>query len=311
MSAPRTDTRAEVTTLAAELRRLRERAGLSFAALGEQTPYSRSAWQRYLTAKVLPPWPAVRDLCRLSGEPEPRLRALWELAESADRGRGAVMAEPPKAESESDSDSRPGPQFQPKAEPKSQAKLQPKAEPEPDREPVAPPWRRRRVRVGLAVALIAAVAIAAAGVSVLRGTGTGSTPSRTVAGAFTVTCTSGSCTPTCHGAACVGRDPGLTLCGIQAQPLQQQETPTGIGLDIRYNPVCQTAWARFWNTHVGDSLTITASGGPAQSVRIADPKEADDFSYTPMLFVAGPGVTLRACITPAGGAPVCYTDTVS
>lgn len=83
MTTHQTDTSGEVTTLAAELRRLRAQAGLSFTALGEQTPYSRSAWQRYLTAKVLPPWSAVRDLCRLAGEPEPRLRAMWELAESA------------------------------------------------------------------------------------------------------------------------------------------------------------------------------------------------------------------------------------
>ncbi|MEY9931746.1 transcriptional regulator with XRE-family HTH domain [Catenulispora sp. GP43] len=281
MTAHQTETRGEVTTLAAELRRLREQAGLSFAALGEQTPYSRSAWQRYLTAKVLPPWQAVRDLCRLAGEPEPRLRALWELAESADRGRGEVMAEPPKNE------------------------------PEPEPEPI--PLKRRgiHVRIGLVTALIAVVAMAAAGVYLLRDSDSGGTPSRATTGAFTVTCTTGSCKPTCHGAACAGQDPGLTLCGIQARPLQQQQTSSGIGLEVRYNSECQTAWARFWNTRVGDSLTLTAPGEPTQSIRIANQQDANDFSYTPMVYVPTSGIALRVCVTPAGGTPACYTDTVS
>jgi transcriptional regulator with XRE-family HTH domain len=278
MTAPQTDIRNEVAALAAELRRLREQAGLSFAALGEQTPYSRSAWQRYLTAKVLPPWPAVRDLCRLAGEPEPRLRALWELAESAVRGRGAVTAEAP-----------------------------PESEPEPTTPP--PVRNRRRVRIALAVALIATIAAAAVGDYLLRDTR--GTPSRAATGSFTVTCTQGPCDPTCHGASCTGQDPGLTLCGIQARPLQQQETPNGIGLEVRYNPVCRAAWARFWNTHVGDSLTVTTAGQPTQTIRIATPQQANDFAYTPMIFVTGAGVTLRACVTPAGGTPDCYTSTAS
>lgn len=274
MTAHRTDTGGEVTTLAAELRRLREQAGLSFAALGEQTPYSRSAWQRYLTAKVLPPWPAVRDLCRLAGEPEPRLRALWELAESAVRGRGVVVAEPSETE------------------------------PEP-----AAPSRGNRVRVGLAMALTGLVITVAGSAFLLSDTG--GTASQTVTGKFTVICTAGSCAPTCKGAACSGKDPGLTLCGIQAQPLQQEETPGGIGLDVRYNSRCRAAWARFWNTRVGDSLTLTVPGQPAQTVRITDAQDAEDFTYTPMVFVAKAGITLRACITPAGGAPDCYTSTPS
>ncbi|WP_323747642.1 helix-turn-helix domain-containing protein, partial [Catenulispora rubra] len=78
--------------LAEELRTLRKRAGLSFAALGAQTLYSKSSWSRYLNGEVLPPWQAVQALCGLAGEPEPRLRAMWKLAEQEWSRRDAVGA---------------------------------------------------------------------------------------------------------------------------------------------------------------------------------------------------------------------------
>lgn len=304
MTTQQTDTSSEVTRLAAELRRLREKAGLSFTELGERTPYSRSAWQRYLTAKVLPPWPAARDLCRLAGEPEPRLRALWELAESASRGRGAVMADPlePQPEAgagrrESGTEGRPEPERQDR---------EPETEPEPGSRSAAA--RKGRTRLYVAVAAIAALALAAAGIYVLRDTGgPGGTPNRSVTGPFSVSCTSGSCDPTCHGAACTGQDPQLTLCGVQGVPLIEDETPGGVDVDIRYSPRCQSAWARFWNTRVGDTLTLTAPGQPAQAVRVADPRAEDTFTYTPLVFVAGSSSTLKVCVSSGSGAPDCFT----
>ncbi|MEV0171031.1 DUF2690 domain-containing protein [Streptomyces sp. NPDC050803] len=84
--------------LAAELRELRSRTGLSLAALAERTTYSKSSWERYLNGKTLPPRQAVRDLCRIAHEPEGRCLALWELAEAEWSGRAAsasVPAQPP------------------------------------------------------------------------------------------------------------------------------------------------------------------------------------------------------------------------
>ena len=284
----------EVTRLAAELRRLREKAGLSLTELSEQTPYSRSAWQRYLTAKVLPPWPAARDLCRLAGEPEPRLRALWELAESASRGRGAVMAETPE------------PQLQPDA-----AAGRAESEPTADSETAqggSHPAHKGRARIHVVMAAIAALVLAAGGVYLVHGAGgTGGTSHRSVAGPFSVSCTSGSCDPTCHGATCTGQDPQLTLCGVQGVPLIDQETPGGINMEIRYSSQCQSAWARFWNTHIGDTLTLSGPGQPAQAVRITDPRQEDAFTYTPLVFVAGSGSALKACIKSGSGAPDCFT----
>lgn len=319
MTTQAPDTPGEVTRLAAELRRLREQAGLSFTELAEQTPYSRSAWQRYLTAKVLPPWTAVRDLCRLAGEPEPRLRALWELAESAFRGRGVVMAEP----SERAAERKPEPGTGPAPKPEQGTKTEPgtgsepgpepgsSAKPGPGLGPAAPRGRRRRVnRVTVLIAVLTATVVAAAGVYLLHGTGT---PSSRLAmgGRFTVSCTGGSCDPSCQGTACNGQDPQLTMCGAQGLPLIQRETPGGDGLEIRYNPQCRAAWARFWNTHVGDTLTLTTPGQPAEAVRITDPRDVYAFTYTPLVSVAGSGTALKACIKSGTGAPDCFTATAS
>ncbi|MFF3991812.1 helix-turn-helix domain-containing protein [Streptomyces cyaneofuscatus] len=77
----------ERTCLAAALRELKDRTGLSLAGLAERTTYSRSSWHRCLTGATLPPRRAVQDLCRLADEPPGRCLALWEIAESTESGR--------------------------------------------------------------------------------------------------------------------------------------------------------------------------------------------------------------------------------
>lgn len=97
---------AEHTRLAAALRELRAGAGLSLAALSERTTYSKSSWERYLNGKSLPPRQAVRELCRLANEPDGRLLALWEIAESHWSGRAVTPAPAPPT----DESPRPQPQ---------------------------------------------------------------------------------------------------------------------------------------------------------------------------------------------------------
>ncbi|MGW3493859.1 DUF2690 domain-containing protein [Streptomyces sp. NPDC001020] len=76
-----------------ELRNLKERTGLSLAALAARTPYSKSAWHRYLNGVQRPPGSAVEALAGLAGvDPTPVL-TLWEAAEAADR--------PPAADTQS------------------------------------------------------------------------------------------------------------------------------------------------------------------------------------------------------------------
>ncbi|MGW7383989.1 DUF2690 domain-containing protein [Streptomyces sp. NPDC054794] len=69
--------------LAARLRELKDRSGLSLAALAARTPYSKSAWHRYLTGGQPPPRSAVEALARIAdADPAPVL-ALWEACEGA------------------------------------------------------------------------------------------------------------------------------------------------------------------------------------------------------------------------------------
>ncbi|QIB44023.1 helix-turn-helix domain-containing protein [Streptomyces aureoverticillatus] len=63
-----------------QLRRLKDRTGLSLVALGTRTAYSKSSWQRYLNGLQLPPREAVLALCRVAGADGARVVAGWELA---------------------------------------------------------------------------------------------------------------------------------------------------------------------------------------------------------------------------------------
>ncbi|MEU0968915.1 DUF2690 domain-containing protein [Streptomyces sp. NPDC005917] len=65
----------------ASLRELKERTGLSLAALAARTPYSKSAWHRYLTGAKRPPRPAVEALARLAGADPAAVLALYKAAE--------------------------------------------------------------------------------------------------------------------------------------------------------------------------------------------------------------------------------------
>lgn len=69
--------------LAQELRVLKERTGLSLDGLARKTPYSKSAWHRYLNGEKLPPRAAVEALGRVAGANQLRLLGLYEDAHRA------------------------------------------------------------------------------------------------------------------------------------------------------------------------------------------------------------------------------------
>ncbi|MEU5042526.1 helix-turn-helix domain-containing protein [Streptomyces griseorubiginosus] len=76
----------EVRHFVEQLRRLKDRTGLSLVALGARTAYSKSSWHRYLNATQPPPRQAVAALCRiagLDGTDAERLAVRWELAVQA------------------------------------------------------------------------------------------------------------------------------------------------------------------------------------------------------------------------------------
>ncbi|MFC1438673.1 DUF2690 domain-containing protein [Streptacidiphilus sp. N1-10] len=303
----------ECVRLAAELRLLRERCGLTLSALSAASPYSRSSWQRYLAGRTLPPWPAVRTLCELAEEPEPRLEAMWELAESAWSRRTATLATPsvpsvPSAQmadpagpvgSSQDADVRT--EEPPTAEPGEPA------EPGPVVPAVAPAGgaagrARRRWTIGLAAGGVALLACTALTVSAADGGASpGAGSAHPSSSAFHVGCT---------GAACDGLDPGTELCGVEPQTLLHVQTPAGVGLEIRYNPLCQAAWARVWNARSGDRLSLSTQGRPTQSATVSHPSNVDPFVYTRLVAIAGGSAPLKACVTLGPGkAAECYSAT--
>lgn len=72
-----------VRQLVVQLRRLKDRSGLSLAALAAKTSYSSSSWERYLNGKQLPPRDAVEELARVCGADTTRLLVLHEVAVEA------------------------------------------------------------------------------------------------------------------------------------------------------------------------------------------------------------------------------------
>lgn len=66
--------------LTERLRLLKQRTGLSLAALAAVTPYSKSTWHRYLHGDQLPPRAAVEALARLAHTDPENLLSLWDAA---------------------------------------------------------------------------------------------------------------------------------------------------------------------------------------------------------------------------------------
>ncbi|MDN3028900.1 peptidoglycan-binding protein [Streptomyces sp. S.PB5] len=76
-----------VRQLVVRLRRLKDHSGLSVRQLAVKTSYSPKSWERYLSAKSLPPQDAVTALARIAGDDPTRLLALHELAAEAWKSR--------------------------------------------------------------------------------------------------------------------------------------------------------------------------------------------------------------------------------
>ncbi|MEY9938351.1 helix-turn-helix domain-containing protein [Streptacidiphilus sp. MAP5-3] len=325
----------ECRRLAAELRALRVRAGLSLAQLAAATTYSKSSWERYLNAKSLPPWAAVQELCLVAGEPERALRALWELAEAAWSGRGKVAANPsagaasavsavptvlavpaPAVEAVSDDtdasaadDPRDGDPVDDTAPAEKPVEAEKAEEPE-QTEKAAPVRRARRLRRPRSGAwLFVVVAVVCA--------------TLTAGAAYAWRSASSAAPPVpywkavrmgCSGSSCVGADAQQTGCGMGPATLGPDyfATRTGADLSFRYSQTCDSAWVKAWNGQVGDTVSISTPGVATQDLLMANPYLASDGASTPMVSATRPGAVLRACLTPVGhpGDPQCFTERV-
>ncbi|MFD8723313.1 DUF2690 domain-containing protein [Streptomyces sp. NPDC059629] len=287
----------ERTRLAASLRELRARTGLSLAALATKTAFSKSSWERYLNGKSLPPRQAVQELCRLAGEPDGRCLALWEIAESEWSGRGKEPAAAPPATTPSRTATTTT-----TAGPATGTGASAAAAP-------APASRLAGHRSVVAVAVLAsvcamAVGVVAVAVALLRPYADGASRASEQAPRYQGPSPSD---PRCRGAACEGRDPMGMRCAASPVTLATRHTAGDAWLEVRYSKECGTSWARMWGTRVGDRLEVTAAGR-VRGAEIRTAADADAFVYTPMT-VTAPGTTIRTCFRPAGsGGRECFTS---
>ncbi|MFF4251518.1 DUF2690 domain-containing protein [Streptomyces sp. NPDC001663] len=85
----------EERLLTERLRALKQRTGLSLAALATVTPFSKSTWHRYLNGDQFPPRAAVVALARLANADPGPLLSLWDAAARAQADGTATMKRPP------------------------------------------------------------------------------------------------------------------------------------------------------------------------------------------------------------------------
>ncbi|WP_433855307.1 helix-turn-helix domain-containing protein [Streptomyces kronopolitis] len=203
------DTDAQL--LAEELRALKEQTGLSLDGLSRKTPYSKSAWHRYLNGEKLPPRGAVVALGQVAGADQEPLLLLHDAAYHA---RTAPLAAPGSA---------PAPDPAPWAAPAPV--------------PVEPSGRTRRLprgagllrSMGALVALAALVATMGAAATMVQIPAHGP---RSVWGP----------SDACHGHRCQGRYPRRYGCSRDARAASTIADTT-YTVRLRFSPLCGTVWS--------------------------------------------------------------------
>ncbi|PSM44761.1 XRE family transcriptional regulator [Streptomyces dioscori] len=317
--------------LAAVLRQLKQRSGLSLAQLANVTTFSKSSWERYLNGKSLPPRSAVIELCRLVGEAADHPLALLDIARThrtdrtdrADRADGANgTAGTPNEEASAptrqtsarqrtgtrtDTPSSPSTDAPPDTVPTETATAEaatpeaapPKGVPGDVHPTPARPPSHRPVTVLTALVSVCAVVI---GTLVLLNLppshGKERSPSPTpppATGAL------------CRHDACQDKDPITMKCGAEPMTLAERETATGAWIQIRYSEECGASWARMWGAVVDDRVEIRTGGrdGSLHGARVTTRNEADTYVHT-LMNVVNPGTSVQACFRPAaGGAKEC------
>jgi len=76
-----------------ELRELKDTSGRTLKELADDTGYSSSSWERYLSGRSLPPRAAVEALARIAGGDVVRLLACFEMAVHASQSQQAGVPE--------------------------------------------------------------------------------------------------------------------------------------------------------------------------------------------------------------------------
>lgn len=281
----------ECERLAAELSALRERTGLSLAALGDRTPYSKSSWQRYLNGTKPLSRQAVEALCKLANEPPGRLLALWELADAAWSGRagGGSLRGDAHAGAGTGTGTATGVGVVPPSVPVSVG-------------PGESPRKRRRapVIVVVAAAVVAVSALLAVSLALDGGGGEGE-ERRDAADASWLTAT--PVPPGCAGPTCEGHRPSIMGCGGPGMVTNRGSFTTtgGQRLELRYSEMCGAMWVRATGLRLGDRVALAVPGGQVQEIEPVARRNVGRYLSTPMARAVDPDEA-RVCLRPEGGA---------
>jgi transcriptional regulator with XRE-family HTH domain len=264
----------EVAYLIGLLRELKDRSGLSLAALATRTAYSKSSWERYLNGTTLPPRQAVEAIGRLVGEPPDRLRALWERAETRWSGR-AERARPTST----------GPAPAPDT-----------MRPDHDQ-----PAGRSRARIWLSVT-VAGCALAAAMVALLRpagiigGNGSVGSPASPVPVPVPVAVG-------CHRGQCEGKDAYALACDTDAASFADLRFGSAY-VELRISDRCGAAWAQISHSAVGDQIQVWDRTGRSEMAVVPDDASTGRYVAT-LMIPAGRHSDIRACVRRPGGESRC------
>ncbi|MEU1373900.1 helix-turn-helix domain-containing protein [Streptomyces triculaminicus] len=291
----------ECARLASELRELRERTGLSLAALGGCTPFSKSSWERYLNGKKLPPRQAVEALCGLAEEPAGRLVALWELAEQAWSGRSGSTTAGTAGVAATVGAAATGPATGPAPEDASPG--------EPSGGKAGGGVRGLSGRPTRALVLYGAAALTVALSLVLFLTAgrNASGERRPDSLAATTPAYQQKQEPACRDAECDGADALSMACGLpHPMTLLSRRAAGGQRLEIRYGKDCGTVWARGTNLRLGDRIELAVPGADDKGATAASQRDTEQYLATAMTVVEDLH-TPRVCLRPAGGGAECFT----
>nr|WSZ20252.1 XRE family transcriptional regulator [Streptomyces canus] len=281
--------------LAVVLQQLRQRTGLSLAQLANATTYSKSSWERYLNGKSLPPRSAVKELCRLAGEPADHPLALLDIART-DRAEatGSTQAMPVRQRTATGTDTpTPGSTTVP---PDTYTATGETTLSDAD-DTCTSSTGRRHVNVVTALVSTCAVVLGALVLTHLPSPHREEAPPSPAATGVL-----------CRHTACQNKDPIAMRCGAEPLTLAEHETATGAFIQIRYSQECGASWARMWGAAVKDRVEMRVGGrhGSLHSAQVTTRKEADTYVHT-LMSVVSPGTPVQACFSPAaGGDKECF-----
>ncbi|MEV5753920.1 helix-turn-helix domain-containing protein [Actinoallomurus sp. NPDC052308] len=288
----------QVRHLTVRLRALKDRTGLSLAALARKTSCSKSAWSRYLGGQVLPPRDVVAALGALAGADEAPLMALWELAEAARSRRDGTT--PPAVPTREGQRTGPDPDDRSalaEADPDDRRAL---AEADPDDRPAlagpspSGPERPRSGKRALAVATGAAVLAVGGLTTALALTSSTSPRAGRIASPGPPT---PAATSRCHRHDCTA-----AVLGCDRDAVTTAALPIGhADLEIRYSAACKAAWAQLTGSHRYDRLEFT--GGPHTRTVKAKVRVGTG-AVTPVVAVSGPSTGV-ACVQLSIGTRRC------